>query len=170
MAPNAPPLVLDATGKPSRRGTVASLNVSGGGVPKLSVERAAVSASGVAGDRQRNLKYHGGPARAVSLHSLDLIEALRGEGHPISVGTVGENVTVRGVDWRLVVPGAVLRIGDAELEVTAYAPPCRIIRESFVGWRIGRISEDTHPGWSRVYAQVTSNGDIWRDCGVELVP
>lgn len=164
-----PPRVLNAAGAPSRVGRMVSVNVSQGGVPKLPVERARVSSAGVEGDRQRFREFHGGPERAVSLYSLDLIEALRKEGHPIGVGTTGENLTLAGVDWRLVIPGAQLRIGEAEIEITAYAAPCRTIAGSFIGRRMGRIAEVKHPGWSRVYARVHAGGDVWRDCVARLV-
>ena len=40
-------------------------------------------------------------------------------------GHLGENVTVSGVDWRLVVPGSRLWLGDDVLiEVTEYTTPC----------------------------------------------
>ncbi|MEJ7810765.1 MAG: MOSC domain-containing protein [Gemmatimonadaceae bacterium] len=133
---------------------VASLNRSPGGVPKLAVAEAAVSAHGMAGDRQRDLRHHGGPDRALCLYSLDLITALRREGHPIAPGTVGENVTIEGLDWRAVVPGTRLRLGDAEVEITSYAVPCRNINGSFADGRSVRISQKLHPGWSRAYARV----------------
>ena len=147
---------------------MASVNVSPGGVPKLPVERARVSPAGVEGDRQRFLEYHGGPERAVSIYSLDLIEALSKEGHPIGVGTTGENLTLAGLDWSLMVPGTTLRIGEAEVEITAYAPPCRTIAGSFVGRRMARISEAKYHGWSRVYARVHAGGAVWRDCVAQL--
>lgn len=64
-------------------GTIAQINVSQGGVPKVAVVQAHVTAVGVGGDRQKNLKYHGGPDRAVCLWSLEIIETLCQEGHPI---------------------------------------------------------------------------------------
>ena len=104
----------------------------------------------------------------MSIYSFDLIEALRKEGHPIGVGTTGENLTLAGLDWSLMVPGATLRIGEADVEITAYAPPCRTIAGSFIGRRMGRISEVKHSGWSRVYAKVHANGAVWRDCVAQL--
>ncbi len=160
--------MLDETGAPSREGRVVSVNVSPGGVPKLPVDRARVSPAGVEGDRQRFLQYHGGPERAVSIYSLDLIDALRKEGHPIGIGTTGENLTLVGLDWSLVVPGTRLRIGETEVEITAYAPPCRTIAGSFIGRRMARISEVRNRGWSRVYAKVQVSGEVWRDCVVQL--
>jgi MOSC domain-containing protein YiiM len=146
---------------PRRWGRVASLNVSDGGVPKRAVAEVVVGADGLAGDRQRNLKYHGGPRRAVCLWALERIEALQGEGHPVTVGSTGENVTLAGLDWERVVPGALLRLGDAvELEITSYTVPCRTIGGSFAWRRTGRISQKTHPGWSRVYAAVRRGGVV----------
>lgn len=143
---------------PSAR--ITSLNLSAGGVPKLPVATAVLTLDGLAGDRQRNLKYHGGPDRAVCLYSARLIEALRGEGHPIATGTTGENVTVDGLDWALVVPGVRLTLGAAVVEITSFTRPCRTIAGSFLGGRTGRVSQRTHPGWSRVYARVLAGGTM----------
>ena len=141
-------------------GRVASLNVSDGGVPKRAVESAEVTRDGMRGDRQRNLKYHGGRERALCLWSLERIEALRGEGHPVSPGSTGENVTVAGVEWAAFAPGVRLRIGPVLAEVTDYTRPCRTIARSFLGGRSGRVSQKTHPGWSRVYARVLEEGRV----------
>ena len=147
---------------PSRgaTGTVVSLNSSPGGVPKRPVVAARIAADGMEGDRQRNLKYHGGPDRALCLYSADRIEALRAEGHPIAPGTAGENVTIAGLDWWRVVPGVRLRLGEVVVEATSYADPCRTIRGSFVGGRSGRIGQKKWPGWSRVYARVIEEGVV----------
>lgn len=141
-------------------GRVASINVSAGGVPKTAVGEAAVTEAGVAGDRQRDRLHHGGPDRAVSLFSLEAIEALRREGHPIDTGTTGENLTVAGLDWGAVVPGAEIRVGPVRLRITAYAMPCSNIAGSFAGGGFTRISQKLHPGWSRVYARVLAGGVV----------
>jgi MOSC domain-containing protein YiiM len=154
----------------NRTGVVASINRSTGGVPKKSITVAQVSVSGIEGDAQRNLKYHGGPERAVSLYSLERIHALRAEGHPIDVGTAGENVTISGLDWNLVVPGAKVRIGgNVLLEITSFTKPCKTIRESFLDGHFVRISEKLHPGWSRVYARVLAEGEIKSGDRVEVI-
>ena len=140
-------------------GRVHSLNVSGGGVPKRPVPEAEVTGNGLRGDVQGDRRYHGGPDRAVSLFSLDVIERLRAEGHPVSPGSAGENVTVAGLDWALVVPGARLEFeGGVVLEVASYCVPCGKIRASFAGGKIHRISQEDHPGESRVYARVIVEG------------
>ena len=153
-------------------GRVVQINVSNGGVPKLPVPAARVTRGGVEGDRQRDKRYHGGPDRAVSVWSLEVIEALRAEGHPVVPGGAGENLTVSGLDWSAVRPGARLRIGGAadgvELEVTAFAAPCPIIQANFTRGDFDRISDKSHPGSSRVYCRVLREGRIAAGEGISL--
>jgi MOSC domain-containing protein YiiM len=144
------------------------VNVSRGGVPKTSVADAFVSEQGIDGDRQRDLRFHGGPDRAVSVFSQDVIEALQAEGHPIAAGTAGENLTVSGIDWPTVAPGFELQIGAVRLIVTAYAAPCQKIRASFHDRDSNRISHKRHPGWSRVYTRVVAGGVVTLGDAVEL--
>lgn len=141
-------------------GRLHSINVSRGGVPKLPVATAWIDATGVDGDFQADRKHHGGPDRAVCMYALELIEALSREGHPIFVGSAGENLTVAGVDWEVIQPGDHVEVGEVELEVTDYTSPCRTIAESFLDRRYKRISQKLHPGWSRVYARVLRPGFV----------
>jgi len=154
-----------------RIGTLVSINVSNGGVPKRRVADAKVSLLGLLNDAQNDTKGHGGPERAVCVYALERIRALQSEGHPIDVGTAGENVTVEGIDWGLVAPGARLRLGDeVVLEVSAFTTPCKTIRDSFIDGQFVRISEKLYPGWSRVYTRVLSEGEIRSGDAVELTP
>lgn len=154
-----------------RTGVLASINVSSGGVPKRRITGAHVSRLGLVNDAQNDTQHHGGPERAVCVYSLERIRALQTEGHPIDVGTVGENVTVEGIDWDRVVPGARLRLGqEVILEVASFTTPCKKIRESFIDEQFVRISHKLHPGWSRVYTRVLSEGEIRSGDSVELTP
>ena len=142
-------------------GSVRQVSVSDGGVPKHAVQSAEVGINGVAGDRQRDLKHHGGPQRAVCIFSWEVIEQLRSQGHPIVPGSVGENLTVEGVDWPRIGPGTRLVFdGGLELEVTTFTEPCANIRESFTDLQFRRIKQDLHPGESRVYARVLKAGSV----------
>jgi MOSC domain-containing protein YiiM len=141
-------------------GTLVSINISKGGVPKRSLPACVVTAGGLQGDRQRDLEHHGGPTRAVCLYSQDLIDALRAEGHPISAGTIGENFTVSGVPWSEMVPGAQFDVGEVRVELTDYAVPCNNIAGSFASRRMVRVSQKVHPGWSRLYARVLKEGTV----------
>jgi MOSC domain-containing protein YiiM len=67
-------------------------------------------------------------------------------------------------------PGSRLALaGGVELEVTAFAPPCPIIRGNFIGKKFERISEKLHAGSSRVYCRVLREGRVTAGEGVELI-
>ena len=150
-------------------GVLVSINASGGGVPKLPRHRAAVTAGGVEGDRQRDLRYHGGPDRAVCLYSFDLIRALQDEGHQVSIGLLGENLTVMGLDWRRLTPGTRIQVGGVRLLITAFAVPCKNLSPYFAEGKIFRVSQKVHPGWSRAYARVEHPGMVQIGDPVSLV-
>lgn len=151
-------------------GSLASINISGGGVPKRRVTGAKVASLGLEEDEQNDKVHHGGPERAVCIYSLEKVRALQAEGHPIHTGSVGENLTVEGIHWESVMPGARLRVGGSViLEVTSFTTPCKTIRRSFLDSRFIRISQKVHPGWSRVYARVIAEGDVTLGDRVELL-
>ncbi len=149
---------------------IVQVSISRGGVPKLAVAEARVTWLGLDGDRHGDGEHHGGPERAVCLFSLEQIEALRSEGHRIAPGVLGENVTVEGLDWTRIVPGARLRLGpDVLLEITRYTSPCTNIRLVFRDGDYARVSQKRRPGWSRVYARVLEEGTIRPGNDVELL-
>ncbi len=142
-------------------GKILHIHVSDGGVPKLPLDKVEITTDGLVGDRQKNLKYHGGPDRAVCLWSQEIITTLQSEGHPIGPGSTGENITVGGLDWSQMEPGVQLCLGDSvTLAITDYAQPCRTIARYFNQRRYGRISQKRNPGTSRIYAKVLSSGAI----------
>lgn len=148
---------------------VHQISRSDGGVPKRPVLEARVTEQGVAGDRQRNLKVHGGPDRALCLYSLDLIERLQDEGHQIDPGSSGENLTLAGVEWAIIRPGVRLTVGpEVELEVMSYTAPCRHNAQWFQDGDYQRISQKQYPGWSRVYAKVLVGGVVRPGDKVEI--
>jgi MOSC domain-containing protein YiiM len=140
-----------------------------GGVPKLRVESARLGLERVEGDKQRSLKFHGGPTRAVCLFSSEIIEKLKAEGHPISPGTTGENLTVQGLDWNQIVPGVQLQIGDALIEITSYTTPCKNIAASFQEGDFMRISQKKFPGESRVYGKILNEATVYEGDEVSVV-
>jgi MOSC domain-containing protein YiiM len=137
------------------------INISDGGVPKYPVRKAEVNNLGIIGDHQRNQKNHGGPERALCLYSLDHIMSLQSKGHPIFPGSIGENLTLAGLDWDELVPGARFQIGSELItEIASFASPCEVIGESFSDSQFILTSQDHHPGWSRLYTRVLTPGNI----------
>ena len=152
------------------RGRIVQISVSPGGVPKTAVPSARVTAAGVAGDAHRDREHHGGPDRAVCLFAVEAIEALRAEGHPVVPGALGENVTIEGLTWSAVTPGVRLLLGArVRLEVTSYTSPCLNIAAAFLDRNFARVSQRRHPGWSRVYARVLTEGTITAGDPVRLL-
>ena len=148
---------------------IVQLSVSSGGVPKMSVPAARVTVDGLEGDAHC-YRHHGGLERAVCLYPIEAIARLRLEGHSIAPGSIGENVTVEGLDWSAVVPGSHLHLGERVLlEVTRYTTPCRTITGVFKDGDVARVSQKTYPGWSRVCARVLVEGLIRRDDPVRLL-
>jgi MOSC domain-containing protein YiiM len=151
-------------------GRIFQLNRSDGGVPKLGVREAFLSETGLEGDRQRDLRFHGGPERALCLFPLELIIELQAEAHPIFPGSVGENVTISGLEWSRIEPGSRLSLGDEALvEITSYTSPCKTIAASFAGGDFKRISQKVRPGDSRLYARVLRPGRLAVGHAVKLL-
>jgi MOSC domain-containing protein YiiM len=149
-----------SAGAPAQTGTLVQVNASGGGVPKTPLASAVVGRRGVVGDTQAERAHHGKPMQALSLWSAEVIDALRGEGHPIYAGAAGENLTVSGIQWTTIRPGVQLAIGDVLAEVSAFATPCAKNAQWFSDRNFRRIDHANHPGWSRAYAWVHKSGTV----------
>ena len=161
----------DVTQGQRSSGVIHQINISPGGVPKLSVDAARVTRLGIVGDEHNDKENHGGPLAALCLYCLEEIERLQAEGHPIGPGTTGENITLAGIGWGAMMPGARLALGDeVVIELTDYATPCKTIRDSFIDQEFVRISQKLHPGESRVYARILREGVIRPGDNVALLP
>jgi MOSC domain-containing protein YiiM len=148
-------------GSQTQQGTIAQINASDGGVPKLPIAEAQVGEHGISVDRQANTELHGHPHQALCLFSLEVIEALQAEGHPIDAGSTGENITVSGLDWASLVPNVRLRLGDeVVIELTGYTTPCQINAQWFSDGDFNAINVKLHPDRSRIYARVLETGTI----------
>lgn len=141
-------------------GRVESLQASGGGVPKAPIASAVIGPDGVLGDVQGNRRNHGRPWQAICLYSSDLLADLRREGHPVTAGGTGENVTISGVDWSRMRGGLTITIGDVALRTSGPAAPCHKIGECFTDRDWNRIDHVERPGWARWYASVLSGGTV----------
>ncbi len=149
-------------------GRIHQISTSGGGVPKLPVDSALIDESGVVGDLQADQVHHGSPEQALCLFSLEVIEKMQTEGHPIAAGSAGENITVSGLDWAQVVPGRRMRLGPVEIEITHYTTPCAKNARWFRDGRFTRMHQSKHPGESRVYARVIRGGTVQPGDSVRL--
>lgn len=139
------------------------INISQGGMPKLPVPEARVTFNGVAGDRQRTPKVHGGPDRAICLYSEELYQWLGEQGVNVSPGQIGENFTTRGLGLSSLQRGDRLRVGACLIEITKVRTPCYQLKK----WDpdlpeiiVGRS------GWM---AKVIEEGMVYRGAPIELI-
>ena len=151
-------------------GSIHQVSVSQGGVPKLPVETVDVVVGGIVQDDQTDRRNHGGPDQDLCLYSLEVIEALQAEGHPIEPGFAGENLTIAALDWSEMRSGLRLTIGETvTAELTSPAAPCSKNADWFAGRDFRRMSFELHPGWSRWYARVIVGGTVRQGDPVEVV-
>ena len=143
------------------------LAASKGGVPKLAIRGARATTLGLDVDKQKHLKIHGGPERALSLFSLEVMQLLQAEGHPIYPGSTGENVLISGLDWSLLAPGSQLALGpEVVIELTRTATPCKTIADSFVDRTFKRLEAPHQMRW---YSRVLVEGPLVVGMPVRLI-
>lgn len=163
-------LAAAGAGAAPARGTVDRVNASDGGVPKRSVGRADVGLRGLNVDRQRSRRHHGKPLQALCLWSSEVIARLQAEGHPIDAGYAGENLTLSGLDWTDIRPGARIRIGTVLAEVSAPALPCDNNASWFLNGDFRRMHHEREPGVTRWYAWVLEPGVVTEGDPVVVEP
>ena len=104
-----------------------SVNISGGGIPKLPVEMARVLSAGLQSDRHNHEK-HNTPLQAISIIDVEDLDDLRAEGFDVHPGATGENITVRNLNVDALNVGDRLRFsGGVELELTKVRQPCYVL-------------------------------------------
>ena len=151
-------------------GSIAQLNISNGGVPKLPIPQANVHPLGLEGDRQAHPQFHGGPKQALLLISAEVIDQLKEEGFPLFYGALGENITTRRLDHNAFRVGQQFRIGpEVWIEITKMRAPCnqldvygagRIQRAIYDKYVKAGNPEAPHWGMSGVYASIVKTGSI----------
>jgi MOSC domain-containing protein YiiM len=137
---------------------IVQLSASKGGVPKLAIREAKATTLGLDVDKQKHTKIHGGPERALCLFSLEVLQMLQAEGHPIFPGSTGENVLISGLDWAVLAAGARIALGEEVIvELTRTATPCKTIAESFLGRDFKRLERPDQMRW---YSRVIIEGTL----------
>lgn len=145
----------------TNQAVVVAVNISAGGIPKHPVSHALLTFEGLQGD-QHDHEKHRRLDRAVSVQDIELLDEIRAEGYVVSPGTMGENVTVRGLGVQRLSPGERLRFeSGAILELTAVRKPCFVLdaidprlKEAVVG-RCGFMARVIAPGELRPGQKIT---------------
>jgi MOSC domain-containing protein YiiM len=150
-------------------GRVIQVSMSRGGIPKHAIGQAHAGPLGLEGDGHAQPQFHGGPRQALLLITQEGIEELNAAGFPLQAGTLGENITTRGLDrrqWRI---GQRWRIGpEVIVEFTKIRVPCKTLSRLGKGIQaaiydeIVKAGDPSSPRWglSGLYASVVEPGTI----------
>ncbi len=149
-------------------GRITGLHISDGGVPKLPVQSLEIVSTNCIGDKQNDLKHHGGIDKAVCLFQQEIIDQLNSEGHPINAGSTGENILIHGIPIGNIYPGVIIKFPSVELIITQDAPPCKTIKDSFKDGYFNAISHRKKPHYTRWYARVIKEGVVSVDDSVSV--
>ena len=150
------------------QGSIVQVNISRGGVPKWPIDEGFVSPLGIEGDVQAHPQFHGGPRQAILLVTSEALEELVAKGYPVGPGSLGENLTTRGIDPRQLRIGQRFRAGQAVLELTKLRVPCAqldIYGPDIKGELYDRevkAGNTVSPKWARggFYAAVVQTGAV----------
>jgi MOSC domain-containing protein YiiM len=105
---------------------VISISTSKGGIPKIPINDVVITFAGLKGDGHNHAK-HNSPLQAVCLQDFELIQEVSRE-IPLSFGTIGENLMVRGLNVQRLPLGTVLTFeGGVVLELTKVRMPCYVL-------------------------------------------
>jgi MOSC domain-containing protein YiiM len=123
-------------------------------------DRVPVRALNIDGDRQADLRVHGGADKAVYAYPSEFYELWRGERPELDFrwGQFGENLTTEGLLDGDVNVGDRFRVGTAELVVTQPRLPCYKL-----GIRMGRdrfVKEFLERGLLGFYLSVAREGEV----------
>jgi MOSC domain-containing protein YiiM len=121
------------------------------------------------GDRQLNLRYHGGPERAILAYSADHYPLWRAEldWPELPLGGFAENLSVEGVTEETARIGDVWRAGTALLQISMPRNPCFQIPRFWKRPHLLRlVAESGRSGW---YMRVLEPGELQQGDEVTLV-
>jgi MOSC domain-containing protein YiiM len=131
--------------------------------------RVSVRRYNLDGDRQADLRVHGGPSKAVYAYPSEHYEYWRGElpGVNLPWGMFGENLTTEGLFEDQVNVGDRFRVGSAELMVTEPRLPCYKLAAKF--GRDDIIKRFLASGRVGFYLTVVSEGELGAGDAVERI-
>ena len=131
--------------------------------------RVALRALNLDGDRQADLKVHGGKDKAVYAYPVEHYDYWSRQlpGVELPWGSFGENLTVEGMLEQETNIGDRFRIGSAELVVTQPRLPCYKLAVKFA--RDDMIKRFLESGRTGFYFAVTREGELGAGDPIEVI-
>jgi MOSC domain-containing protein YiiM len=140
------------------------------GIAKTPVEGAVwLGRLNLAGDKQADLKNHGGQHKAVLMYAAKHYTYWRKilPDRPWEHGSFGENLTVTGLTEANVAIGDIYVIGAAHIQVSQPRNPCwKLARRCSQPDMIARVNDNGFSGW---YVRVLEEGEIAAGMDITLL-
>lgn len=138
------------------------------GICKQTTEEAFLTKEGFIGDGVADLRYHGGPDRAVCVYPYEhysLWETEFNQSFPSS--TFGENVTVTNMLEKDVYIGDIFRIGEAVIQITQGRIPCSTITKRTNHPSL--LKRMVQTGFTGYLCRVLEEGIVRKDSNITLL-
>lgn len=123
--------------------------------------RVQLGSTNLDGDRQYNLKYHGGPDKAVCCFSAEHYAYWQndfGMGAAFAYGAFGENFTLAGLLEADACVGDIYAVGTARIQISQPRQPCVNVARKWNRKEMPRRMEETgHTGY---YLRVVESGEV----------
>lgn len=131
----------------------------------------AVDEQGIVGDIQADKTVHGGPEKALHQYALAsyrlMHQALPELAEKLNAGSMGENITARGMHEQNVFIGDIYRMGGITVQVSQPREPCWKINSKFGHKHLAKfITQHYINGW---YFRVLEDGEIAAGDNIELL-
>ncbi len=131
--------------------------------------RVAVRRHNLAGDRQADLRVHGGPYKAVYAYASEHFPYWAAELPEMELpwGAFGENLTLSGLTEETAFIGDQFRVGSAVLQITQPRMPCFKLGIRFQ--RSDMVKRFWRSGYAGIYFAITEEGALETGDELELV-
>ncbi|HEK9103378.1 MOSC domain-containing protein [Bacillus pfraonensis] len=160
-------LIHFSTGKPKQMQYGENKEMTTG-ICKVLTEEAFLSKDGFRGDGVADLRFHGGPDRAVCVYPHEHYALWEQEFQTaLPPSTFGENITVTNMLERDVFIGDTYQLGEAIIQVTQGRVPCSTISKRLgIPGILPRIVETGYTGY---LCRVLQEGVVRKDSPIQLL-
>ncbi len=138
------------------------------GICKQTIEEAFLTKEGFRGDGVADLRYHGGPDRAVCVYPYEHYSLWEKEfNHPLPSSTFGENLTVTNMLEKDVFIGDIFLIGEAVIQITQGRIPCSTITKRTNNPSL--LKRMVQTGFTGYLCRVLEEGIVRKDSKITLL-
>lgn len=138
------------------------------GICKQTIEEAFLTKDGFQGDGVADLRYHGGPDRAVCVYPYEHYLLWEKEfKNSLPSSTFGENLTLTNMLEKDVCIGDIFRLGDAVIQITQGRIPCSTITKRTNNPSL--LKRMVQTGYTGYLCRVLEEGVVRKDSEITLL-